>query len=341
MLATKVALRHSEDRTLLSDLKATYTWLNKNVEDAREALVCAVDIPLFLNVVNPLTSEWIGNWQPASKLVLNLTEDYGAWKAVRPFLHEYEELLLSAGCQKLNSVKRNKKRQPSAEISGGAIDLVKQFSEMRREGRLTDLFFEPIIQTNTSDDEFSDSQELAAHKAFLAATLPYFQDKFEHEKKCGLLEDLMSSATEWNILPLDDDHDVGFTSLLKKFLETTPPDKLFRSQKFKFEGTRFAAKLVLGIYFVRPCNIYIHTYTHILSRFFWFLDFIYTGNFEYPAPTDNTKMTELLDNFLQLLSIAEEWDMPSLRDKITMEIVDNCIIERLPQEFPTSQLLSF
>ena len=52
-------------------------------------------------------------------------------------------------------------------------------------------------------------------------------------------------------------------------------------------------------------------------------------------------MTELLDNFLQLLSIAEEWDMPSLRDKITMEIVDNCIIERLPQEFPTSQLLSF
>ena len=267
MLATKVALRHSEDRTLLSDLKATYTWLNKNVEDAREALVCAVDIPLFLNVVNPLTSEWIGNWQPASKLVLNLTEDYGAWKAVRPFLHEYEELLLSAGCQKLNSVKRNKKRQPSAEISGGAIDLVKQFSEMRREGRLTDLFFEPIIQTNTSDDEFSDSQELAAHKAFLAATLPYFQDKFEHEKKCGLLEDLMSSATEWNILPLDD-HDVGFTALLKKFLETTPPDKLFRSQKFKFEGTRFAAKLVLGILFCS--TMYIYTYIHTLI---FFLDF--------------------------------------------------------------------
>jgi hypothetical protein len=241
VLATKVALRHSEDRTLLSDLKATYTWLNKNVEDAREALVCAVDIPLFLNDVDPLTSEWIGNWQPASKLVLNLPEDYGAWKAVRPFLHEYEELLLSAGCHRLNSVKRDK-RQPSAEISGGAVDLAKQFSEMRREGRLTDLFFEPIIQT--AADECSDSQELAAHKAFLAATLPYFRDKFELEK-CGLLEDLMSSATEWNA-PLND-HDVGFTGLLKKFLETTPPDKLFRSQKFKFEGTRFAAKLVLGI----------------------------------------------------------------------------------------------
>jgi hypothetical protein len=77
-------------------------------------------------------------------------------------------------------------------------------------------------------------------------------------------------------------------------------------------------------------------YTHIHSIG---LDFIYTGNFHYPAPTDNTKMTELLDNFLQLLSIAEEWDMPSLKDKITTEIVENNrMIERLPQEFPTSQL---
>ena len=301
MLATKVALRHSEDRTLLYDLKATYSWLNKNVEDAREALVNATDIPLFLNVVDPLTTEWIGNWQPASKLVLNLTEDYGTWKAVRPFLHEYEALLLATGCKKLNSLKRTKrqpsaetldvavdlakqfsemrregreyedllaagckklnslkrnKRQPSAETLGVAVDLAKQFSEMRREGRLTDLFFEPII--HTADDESSDSQELAAHKVFLAATLPYFRDKFEHEKR-GILEDLMSSATEWNIPP--NDHDVGFTALLEKFLETTPPDKLFRSQNFKFEGTHFAAKLVLGI-----CSTFTNSHVLIFIR---------------------------------------------------------------------------
>ena len=241
MLATKVALRHSEDRTLLSDLKATYTWLNKNVEDAREALLYAIDIPLFLNVVDPLTSEWIGNWQPASKLVLNLTEDSGTWKAVRPFLHEYEKLLLSAGCQILNSLKLTKR---PAEILDVGFDLAKQFSEMRRQGRLTDIFFEPTIQT--ADDESSDSQELAAHKVFLAATLPYFRDKFELEKR-GILEDLMSSASEWNIP--QNDHDMGFPALLKKLLETTPPDKLFRSQKFKFEGTHFAAKIVLGIVF--------------------------------------------------------------------------------------------
>ena len=243
MLATKLALRHSEDRTLLSDLKATYTWLNKNVEDAREALLYATDIPLFLNVVNPLTSEWIGNWQPASKLVLNLTEDSGTLKAVKPFLHEYEDLLLSAGCHKLNLSNRTK-RQPSAEILGVKVDLSKQFSEMRREGRLTDLFFEPMIQT--SADESSDSHELAAHRVFLAATLPYFRDKFELEKR-GLLKDLMSSATEWNIPP--NDHDKGFSTLLKTFLESTPPDKLFKSQKFKFEGTRFAAKILLGIFY--------------------------------------------------------------------------------------------
>ena len=249
-----MALRHSEDHTLLSDLKATYAWLNKNVKDAREALVCAVDIPLFLNVVDPLACEWIGNWQPASKLVLNLTEDYSTLKAVRPFLQEYEELLLAAGCHRLNPLNRTQRQpSPSAEILGVAVDLAKQFSEMRREGRLTDLFFEP---TQTADDESSDSQELAAHKVFLAATLPYFRDKFELEKR-GLLEDLMSSATEWNI-PLND-HDMGFTTLLKKLLETTPPDKLFRSQKFKFEGTRFAAKLVLGI--VRHLPIVMYSYS--------------------------------------------------------------------------------
>jgi hypothetical protein len=70
------------------------------------------------------------------------------------------------------------------------------------------------------------------------------------------------------------------------------------------------------------------------------LDFIYTGGFEYPMPMDNTKTTELLDDFLGLLSIAEEWDMPSLKTQITTEIVENNrIIERLPHEFPNSQLL--
>jgi hypothetical protein len=140
--------------------------------------------------------------------VLNLTEDSGTWKAVKPFLHEYENLLLSAGSHRLNLLNRTN-RQPSAGISGVAVDLAKQFSEMRREGRLTDLFFEPVIQT--ADDESSDSRELGAHKVILAATLPYFRDKFELEN------------------------------------ETTPPDEVFRSTKFKFEGTRFAAKLVLGI----------------------------------------------------------------------------------------------
>ena len=201
-----MALCHSEDRTLLSDLKATYTWLNKNAPE--DLLVYAKDIPLFLNVDDPLTSEWIGNWQPASKLMLNLTEDTGKWKAVQPFLHEYENLLRSAGCRRLNLLNQTE-LQPSAEISVDEVELDKQFIEMRREGRLTDLFFEPIIQT--VDDESSDSRELAAHKVILAANLPYFRDKFKLEN------------------------------------EMIPPDENFRSQKFKFEGTRFAAKLVLGI----------------------------------------------------------------------------------------------
>jgi hypothetical protein len=247
VLATKLAPRHSGDRTLLSDLKATYTWLNKNVEDARKALVHAIDIPLFLNVVDPLTSEWTGNWQPASDLVLNLTDTQ---KAVKRFLHEYEELLLAAGCHRLD-LSNQPKLLPPAENLDVSVDLVKQFGEMRREGRLTDFFFEPSVQT--ADDESSDSQELAAHKVFLAATLPYFRDKFELEKR-GLLEDLMSSAIEWNR------HDMGFTAILKKFLETTPPDKLFRSQKFKFEGTRFAAKIVLGIVGHLPIAMYSYSF---------------------------------------------------------------------------------
>ena len=242
MLVTKIARRHPGDRTLLSDLKATYAWLNQNAEDARKALEHAVDIPLFLNVVDPLTSEWSGNWEPASKLVLNLTEDCGGLKAAKPFLRDYEQLLLSAGCHKLNSLIPTN-LQPSTGVS---VDLAQQFSEMRQEGRLTDLFFEPNIPT--ADDETLDSEVLAAHKVFLAATLPYFRDKFEVEERAPLEDciELLSTATKsWNIAA--NDHHMDLTTILNKLRETTLPDKFkLKSQRFTFEGTRFAAKAVLG-----------------------------------------------------------------------------------------------
>ena len=329
MLATKIALRHPGDRTLLSDLKATYAWLNQNAEDARKALEHAVDIPLFLNVVDPLTSEWNGNWEPASKLVLNLTEDCGDLKAAKPFLRDYEQLLLSAGCHKLLNPLIPTNLQPS---TGFSVDLAKQFSEMRQEGRLTDLFFEPIIQA--ADDESLDNQELAAHKVLLVATLPYFRDKFEVEER-GPLEDcieLLSTATEsWNIFA--NDHEIDLTTILKKLRETTPPDKFkLRTQKFKFEGTRFAAKAVLG-----KSHYFPHLHSSYDSYSFEWLDFIYTGNFEYPAPDTSTQMTELLNDFLGLLSIAEEWNMPTLKTKLTREIVQ--LIKHLPWEFPNCQFL--
>ena len=51
-------------------------------------------------------------------------------------------------------------------------------------------------------------------------------------------------------------------------------------------------------------------------------------------------MTVLLENFLTLLSIAEEWNMPTLKTKITNEIIENNnLIEHLPWEFSNSQLL--
>ena len=231
---------------MLSDLKATYSWLNKNVEAAREALVCAVDTPLFLNVEDPLTSAWIDNWQPASKLVLNL-KDYGSLKTVKPFLRQYDQLLLSAGCHMLDtSIPLN----DSTETFGDSADLAQRFNQMRREGRLTDLVFEPTIAYTESSDSDTSSQELAAHKVFLAATLPYFQDKFEVEKR-GLLEDSMevlSAVTELN----KPDHDMDLSTLLKTLGETTLPDKFrLRSQTFKFEGTGFAAKAVLGNHIIR------------------------------------------------------------------------------------------
>ena len=53
-------------------------------------------------------------------------------------------------------------------------------------------------------------------------------------------------------------------------------------------------------------------------------------------------MTELLGDFLQLLSIADEWDMPSLKAQITTEIVDNNrIIERFPHELQNSEFPDF
>ena len=305
---------------MLSDLKATYAWLNKHVEDAREVLVCAVDTPLFLNVVNPLTDRW--NFQPASNLVLNLPQDNGRWKVANSFLLEYEPLLLSAGCHKLHPL------NPSKRSRTFSVDFLRGFSEMRRKGQLTDLFFEPTIQTD--DDEFSESQDLAAHKVFLAATLPYFQDKFEVEKH-PLSQDLLeifSTSTEWDRLTNDPNMD------LKKFLETNVPDKFqFSSQKFKFEGTHLEAKAVLG---KTPFFTFIlNVMTHVP---FECLDFIYTGDLDYATPSDNEEMKNLLDFFLALLSIAEEWDLPSLKVKITAEIVQNNLISCLLGEFPNGRL---
>ncbi|KAF8912158.1 hypothetical protein CPB84DRAFT_758744 [Gymnopilus junonius] len=101
VLSTKIAVDHPGDWTLLSDLKATYKWLNDRYEEARQYLPKFENEKLFLNVADPENEPWAGNWVVAKDLVIQLEFDTGSKKYLRNFLKSYENLLLAAGCSSL------------------------------------------------------------------------------------------------------------------------------------------------------------------------------------------------------------------------------------------------
>ena len=159
---------------MLNDIKATYKWLNAHASDAREYLLIHVDLPIFLNVEDPDENVWGGNWTPASGLILHLRYDSGEQKSVKTFLSQYGELLKAAGCESLVRMGPNKAAEAGNVAQAVDTDgaLRKMFNDLRLAGELTDTVLRP------DGEETYDESSLRAHRSFLAATIPFFRDKY-------------------------------------------------------------------------------------------------------------------------------------------------------------------
>ncbi|KAF8963743.1 hypothetical protein BDZ97DRAFT_1818947 [Flammula alnicola] len=249
VLTTQIGHDHPGNLSLLSDIKATYKWLNEHSQEAQEALLLAHDLSIFLNVNDPMTDAWDGQWATAEQLVLDLRYDHKPYKCVRLFLQEYDNLLRAAGSGTLKLFKREAEEGDTSDL--GAIryrESRKAFNEMRKAGKLTDVTFKPSY---TGEDDLTVGvADLRAHRIFLAAMIPHFRD-----------------SANWMEEPIP------------------------------FYGTSFGAKTLL--------------------------DFIYTGEFVLPTIDleSDEELAKLMRDFLELLPIADQWDMPDLKEKIEWSMI--------------------
>lgn len=157
---------------VLSDLKATYQYLNDHSETAREYLLLAGQDKMFLNVDDPANDSWGSQWCKADELILNLAYDHRSLKCVRKYLQPYEKLLLAAGSLDLDiesfkSVHSLPKTKQAAESTH--LKRWNSLNEMRKSGELTDVILVP-------SDALDNSPELRAHRCVLASVVPHLRD---------------------------------------------------------------------------------------------------------------------------------------------------------------------
>lgn len=166
ILVTKVAAVHPYDSSVISDLRATYSWLNDHREQARE--LWDVREPPFLNVNDPNEDRW--EWKSAPDLVFN-SPDEGRRQCVRSFLNGFKPLLILVGAHEIKRVSAPtniKLALPEEALAG----MRQSFIEMRRQNWLTDVFFGT-----------QDGRQLPAHRVVLAAQSEHFKIEFTGEHK--------------------------------------------------------------------------------------------------------------------------------------------------------------
>ncbi|TFK35891.1 hypothetical protein BDQ12DRAFT_267709 [Crucibulum laeve] len=173
VLTLTVARKYTADRHILSDIKATYTWLNEHTEEAAEHLILYHNEAIFLNVHNPLPlghDHWA--WHSADQLYFEKYDIDDSAYHVRNFLLPYKKLLLVAGAQDVVKPKLPQPHQTSSEEI--QLDTLRsQFDSMRKSGMLTDVVFVPYaIEKPTKSDG------LPAHRAFLSAFCEHFRNAF-------------------------------------------------------------------------------------------------------------------------------------------------------------------
>ncbi|CAK5278239.1 unnamed protein product [Mycena citricolor] len=169
VLALQVAQDLPSDIYVLSDLQATYEWLDDHQHLAEEIIVEMHDQPLFLNVDDPRTERWV--WHCADEMFFNIL-DGGDLKSVKKFLVPWRDLLSVAGVDDIVNAPVPATERSSVETQ---LQMLRDgFQSMRVQGLLTDVVF--VSEPTSTDAE--DGTRFPAHRAFLAPMSEYLNDLF-------------------------------------------------------------------------------------------------------------------------------------------------------------------
>ena len=241
-MTTRIAQDHPKNLVLLSDIQATYKWLDENSEEARLSLLSAGHLKLFLNVNDPTIDEWAGQWETAENIMLNLHYDYGNLKTARDFLLKYNKLLLAAGCGAMKIFNRDGREPAPSSSESDNQRLREVLNEMRKSGELIDTVLVPTFSSsevfigesydresvvNEVEYECKDGAdsgvepyndvlavnplELRAHRVILAAAIPYLRDRAEGWKVGSGVDEIQFYGSEFS------------AKLLLGMLPTPPP----------------------------------------------------------------------------------------------------------------------
>ncbi|KAK7018615.1 BTB domain-containing protein [Favolaschia claudopus] len=162
VLTLRVAKDYTSDIYLLSDLEATYGWLDDHQDEVADIMIDFHDEPLFLNVDDPKSDPWL--FHSADELFFNI-RDGGDLKSVKKFLVPFHDLLHVSGVEDIV-------KAPVPDLVRSSVDaqlarLRTGFQMMRKEGKLCDVVF-------IADDE----ARYVAHRAYLAPMSEYLNDLF-------------------------------------------------------------------------------------------------------------------------------------------------------------------
>ena len=157
----EIGQRHGRRSVLLSDLKATYKWLNERANHVSADMMHEKSHSMFLNVDNPDSDDWV--WHSASSLVKDL-QDVGDLHDLKGFLRNYDALLKVAGARKVRKVTA----KPVVVVDKTSA-YRRQFCDFRKRG------FEVNVTFEASDDEY---EIMPAHKSWLILNSEYFGQLF-------------------------------------------------------------------------------------------------------------------------------------------------------------------
>jgi hypothetical protein len=262
VLTTKIAPNHPGNLTLLSDIKATYKWLNERAEQAGVFLVPLATEKLFLNVDDPSEEWWDNQWVAAQDMVLNFDYDIQDIKRVKRFLQEYSNLLRASGCNTVSQFSEMRSVAVSGTRSTRQSEMMTVFNEMRKSGELTDMAFRPTadfpIEILHSLEEGGGAQEEVESDQVVEEGLNLnarpeggFEDGPAAEQTSAT-QDSIDSHPSIDLHPDHLAHHVILAAALPYIRDRANWSRRTHGQVefIDFNGTSFGAKAILGKYYI-------------------------------------------------------------------------------------------